>query len=202
MKKTRIALLTLIAVLGLSATPAKGGIRFGVKGGLGVNKVSFNHDVLDNDNRLGYSVGLTSEITVPLVGLGFDVSALYTHRSSELLNTVDNATYKRDYIEVPVHVKYKLQLPGVERLVTPFFYAGPDFSFLAHSSDPSNSFKDYNMIVSIDVGGGVEVLKKIQVSAHYSYGVNKAFEYMGMSNQPSNITGKDRCWTISAAYFF
>lgn len=202
MKKTYQYLLALIAVMGLASTPAMGQIRFGVKGGLGLNKVSFNRDVLDNKNYLGYSIGITSELNVPILGLGFDVSVLYTHRSSELINMENGATYKRNYIEIPVHAKYKLHLLGLENVAIPFIYAGPDFSFLTHSSDPSDSFKDSKMLLSLDVGGGVEIVRKVQLSVHYSYGVNKAFEYVGVNDKAGDVTGKDQCWTISAAYFF
>jgi hypothetical protein len=101
-----------------------------------------------------------------------------------------------------VHAKYKLNMLGLNRILVPFIYAGPDFAFLTSESDPSNSFKNRKMSVSLDLGGGVELINHLQVSVNYSLGMSKAFEYVGINSDVRNVTGKDRCWTISAAYFF
>ena len=182
---------------------AQARFRFGAKAGFGINTVKFDRSIMDADNYLGYSVGVTAELELPTVGIALDASALYSHRSNKILvQDEDNRSYKRNYFEFPVHAKYKLNMLGLNRILVPFIYAGPDFAFLTSESDPSNSFKDRKMSVSLDLGAGVEVINHLQLSVNYSLGMSKAFEYVGINSEVRNVTGKDRCWTISAAYFF
>ncbi len=197
-------ILVLTVALLAAATPATAQLRFGVKGGLGINSMKFNKDVLDNDNQLGWTAGVTAEVQVPVIGLAFDGAVQYTHRKSELYtDDAEGTTYKRNYIEVPIHVKYKIGMPVVGNIVAPFLFAGPDFAFLTNSTDKGNSFKDKDVALSLDLGVGVELFKKLQVSATYSAGLTKAFEYVGVNRDKyPDVKGKDKCWTIAAAYFF
>ena len=203
-KKTLSYMVVLAVALLATATPAAGQLRFGVKAGMGINDMKFNKDVLDNKNYLGWTAGVTAELQVPVIGLAFDGAVQYTHRTSELYTDDPNGTsYKRNYIEVPIHAKYKLGLPVLERVAVPFLFVGPNFAFLTNSNDKGNSFKDKDMALSLDLGAGVELVHKLQVSVTYSAGMTKAFEYVGVDRDKyPNVTGKDKCWTIAAAYFF
>ncbi len=195
----------LFAALLLSLIPctAQASFRAGVRAGLGINKMKFNRDLLKSDNYLGYSVGVTAELEIPVIGLAFDASALYTHRAGDIYVYDDqDRTYKRNYIEIPVHAKYKFNILGLNRVVVPFVYAGPDFAFLTSDKDPSNSFKNKSLSVAFDFGAGVELFNHLQVGVNYSAGMTKAFEYVGINPDARNVTGRDKCWTISAAYFF
>lgn len=195
--------LTIALLLLMLPSVAQARFRFGAKAGFGINSVKFDRSIMDADNYLGYSVGVTAELELPAVGIALDASALYSHRSNKILvQDEENRSYKRNYFEFPVHAKYKLNLLGLNRILVPFIYAGPDFAFLTSESDPSNSFKNRKMSVSLDLGGGVELINHLQVSVNYSLGMSKAFEYVGINSDVRNVTGKDRCWTISAAYFF
>lgn len=203
MKTSNRLFLLALTVLAVSVTAAAQ-LRFGVRGGLGINDMKFDQNVLDNKNYLGYSVGVAAEFQVPVIGIAVEGAALYTHRTSELRGEGDQGIdYKRNYIEVPVHAKYKLTLPVVDRIVVPFIHLGPNFAFLTNSDDEGHAFKDKKMAVSLDVGGGVEIVRKLQLAVNYGLGMSKAFEYVGVDQeQTSNIKGKDRCWTIMATYFF
>ena len=197
MKKIIIATMLLLLV----PCAAQARFRAGVKAGLGINKMKFNREILKSDNYLGYSVGVTAELEIPVIGVAFDASALFTHRTCEVYDNKD-ITYKRNYIEIPVHAKYKLNIMGLNRIVVPFVYAGPDFAFLASDKDPSNSFKNRSLSLALDFGAGVELFSHLQVSVNYSAGMTKAFEYVGINSEVRDVNGKDKCWTISAAYFF
>ncbi len=195
--------LTITLLLLMLPCAAQAKFRFGAKAGFGINTVKFDRSIMDADNYLGYSVGVTAELELPAVGIALDASALYTHRSNKILvQDEENRSYKRNYFEFPVHAKYKLNMLGLNRILVPFIYAGPDFAFLTSESDPSNSFKNRKMSVSLDLGGGVELINHLQISVNYSLGMSKAFEYVGLNSDVRNVTGKDRCWTVSAAYFF
>ena len=65
--------LVIMACL-LLAVPAQAQVKFGLKGGLDVSK-------LDNkvgDNTTGFFVGPMVDVTLPIIGLGIDVAALYS----------------------------------------------------------------------------------------------------------------------------
>ena len=66
-----------LVVLGLlCASQVKAQVNFGVKGGLNVTNMSFSESVFDASNQTGWFVGPTVKISLPLVGLGVDASAL------------------------------------------------------------------------------------------------------------------------------
>lgn len=107
----------LFAIAIAAATPAAqaaGIFRFGVKAGLTVDKLKFNTDLLDSDNKTGYTFGVMTKFTVPVVNLGFDASVMYTHREFDSDVTVmdadgnpvsGTATFKNNYIEIPVNFR-------------------------------------------------------------------------------------------------
>ena len=195
--------LTITLVLLMLPCAAQAKFRFGAKAGFGINTIKFDRSIMDADNYLGYSIGATAELELPAVGVAIDASALFSHRTNKIqVQDEDNRTYKRNYFEFPVHAKYKFNLLGLNRIAVPFIYAGPDFAFLSSETDPSDSFKNRKMSVSLDLGAGVEVINHLQISVNYSLGMSKAFEYVGLNSEVKNVNGKDRCWTISAAYFF
>lgn len=74
--KKLLSTLMVIACLAF-AIPAQGQIQFGLKGGLNISKISLTKEVFNPDNRTGFFVGPTAEFTLPLLGVGIDVAALY-----------------------------------------------------------------------------------------------------------------------------
>ena len=73
---------------------------------------------------------------MPIIGVGMDASVMYVHRSGEDFTDYDEAGNEiststgRDYIDIPLNLKYKLSLPGIGSLVKPFVTTGPSFAFL------------------------------------------------------------------------
>lgn len=211
MKHIHLFALLAVAAL-LCPVAAQAQFRFGLRAGVGVNKMHFSEDVLDSDNRTSFTGGVTAEFTVPVVGLAFDASLMYAHRSAKYVaeetdgnGSYSTETFKRDYIDIPVNLKYKIGLPVVGSIVTPYLFTGPDFAILVSDKDTdSNLWKNKRLNVSWNVGAGVELVKHLQVSAAYNIGLSKAVERsVGINaNNTGKINGKDRCWTITAAYFF
>ncbi len=105
-------------------------LKLGVKGGLNVSSMSFSDDVFDGSNRTGWFIGPTLKFTVPVVGLGFDVSALYNQASSKVWNVEYESgeeTVKRQSVEIPINVRYGV---GLGSLANIFLFAGPQFGFI------------------------------------------------------------------------
>lgn len=193
-------LATMVAVIAITASlPATAQVRLGVRGGFILNKMHFDREVINSDNRIGYSAGLVLDINIPVTGLGVEASAMYTHRDNKLFD--DNHTYKRHYIEVPVYARYRLAIPAIEKVVAPYIFTGPNFSFL-FKDDESASIKNSKTSTSWDVGGGVDLFKRLRVSATYGIGMSKAMEYIDREYTGETVTGKDKHWTVSAAWMF
>ena len=174
-------------------------MRFGVKGGVTINELKWDKDIFSSDNRMGFTGGLMLEIGMPIVGLGIDASVLYTHRENELY--LEGEKLKRDFIDIPVNAKYKLQLPVLSKVIAPFVTTGPDFALLLSDQDKGD-FKARKWNISWNVGFGADIFRKLQVHANYGIGMSKAFEYIGKEVDSQTVEGKDRYWTITAAYMF
>ena len=105
--KKYLSLLFLAVALMVSRS-ADAQVKFGLKGGLNVSKMSFSQDVFDGNNRAGWFVGPTVKFTLPIVGLSFDASALYDQRSSKVQNTDaagGETTVKQQEINIPVNLR-------------------------------------------------------------------------------------------------
>lgn len=196
----RITQIAIIVVLIITATStAQSQVRFGVKGGITLNKLEWDKEVVNKDNRAGFTAGLMMEIGLPVVGLGIDASVLYAHREDDMY--FEDVKLKRDYLDIPLNVKYKVQIPVLCKIITPFVTTGPDFALMLGDTDKGD-FKTRKWNTSWNVGFGVELFRKLQVHANYGIGITKAFKYIGKDVNSEPVQGKDKLWTITAAYMF
>jgi len=120
----RILVAAAVALLALA--PAAAQVRFGVKAGVALNDLHFNKDIVNDlsstSNRAGFTGGVMAEVQVPIVGLCIDGSVLYAHRSAELKGSKSNEVFKRDYIDIPVNLKYKFNILGLSSIFTPYVH--------------------------------------------------------------------------------
>ena len=196
----RITQIAIIVVLIITATStAQSQVRFGVKGGITLNKLKWDKEVVNKDNRAGFTAGLMMEIGLPVVGLGIDASVLYAHREDDMY--FEDVKLKRDYLDIPLNVKYKVQIPVLCKIITPFVTTGSDFALMLGDTDKGD-FKTRKWNTSWNVGFGVELFRKLQVHANYGIGITKAFKYIGKDVNSEPVQGKDKLWTITAAYMF
>lgn len=200
MMKKKILSATLMLLLALTcALPVAGQVRFGVRGGLTLGKLSFDREVINSHNRMGWCGGLMLDLNIPVVGLGVEVSAMYTHRNNRL--TDHEQVFKRDYLDIPVYARYRLSLPHIGHVVAPLVFTGPNFSILFSENAPEG-YKNRKTHLSWDVGGGVDLFNRLRVTATYGIGMSKAMEYVDLEYQGDKVEGKDRYWTLSAALLF
>ncbi|MBQ9076557.1 MAG: porin family protein [Muribaculaceae bacterium] len=204
--KRLVAAVVMIAAL---TVPAAAQISFGPKVGVAVNDLKFSEDVISSDNRAGFTGGLMLEVMLPIANLGVDASVMYVHRSVDVLAADDGAYQKvisdksRDYIEVPINLKWKIGMPIVGNIVTPYLFTGPSFSFLTSKKAIAEAYKNKSFDMAWNFGFGVQVLGKIQVGASYGLGLTKAVQAtIDDEINPVDIDGKNRYWTITAAYLF
>lgn len=203
MKRILIAILSVLAI----AAPASAQFRWGLKAGVEINSLHFSDkalkDVMSSDNRAGFVGGLTTEFTVPLIGLGFDASVLYVNRTTKLesASSADRVPeLGKDFIEVPIHLKYKLSLPAIEKIVAPYVFTGPSFAFLCSKQGVTEAWEQKKWDVSWNIGLGVQLVNHLQLGASYGIGLNKALDYVGHSNPAG--TNQLNCWTVTLGYLF
>ena len=181
------------------ALPAAAQLRLGPKLGISTSSLHFDSKLLSSSNRTGWTAGLQLELRLPIVGLGVDGSLMFSHRNDALRG--DSRTYHRNYIEIPLHVRYTLSIVGLNKIVAPFAFTGPNIRLLCSESDDI-TWDNRASNLSWDAGFGVELLGHLQVSASYSLGITKAFKQVGLDRNGEHITGRDHCWTLTAAYLF
>lgn len=204
MKRLKIIAIVAVLTAAFSIPAQAGGFHFGVKLGMDVSQLHFNKDIFDSDNRAGFTGGLMCEFTAPLIGVGFDLSAMYVRRNTRFLSEMDNEnlSVNRDYIEIPLNLKYKLSIPAIERIIRPFVTTGPSVAFLTSRKAVNSFLKNKSCDVAWNFGFGVELFSKVQVAASYGLGLTKSLEAVGVMDNGVDIDGKNRYWTVTAAYLF
>ncbi|MCM1028890.1 MAG: PorT family protein [Pseudoflavonifractor sp.] len=195
--RLRILLAALLISLA-GALPAAAQFKIGPKAGVTVNSLHFDRSVLDSDNRAGFTGGLMCEFTLPVVGVGFDLSALYTRRSAQWMEANDVTKDARDYFAIPLNLKWKLKLP----IVRPFLTTGPEVAFLTSRKAVNEAWRNHAVDWSWNFGAGLELMGHLQVAASYGIGINNAVKKTGIADNAAKVAAKNRVWTITAAYLF
>ena len=182
-----------------STLTAAGQVRLGVRGGATLGELRFDRSVIDSDNRVGWCGGLVLDIAIPVTGLGVEASVMYTHRDNR--PTDGDRLFKRHYIDIPVMARYRMALVGVERYVAPLVFTGPSFSVL-FSDDGLDNWNGRKTYLSWDAGAGVDLFRSLRLTASYGIGITKAMSVIDREYTGDKVYGKDRHWTLNAAWFF
>lgn len=213
----KIFACAVVAIAAMSVTPqAQGaGFRFGVKAGVAINELKFNKDAFHSNNRAGFTGGIMGQFTVPIIGVGADLSVLYVRRSTTAYANVDPALantlpgvssvtetkLNRDYIDIPLNFKWCINIPAVSNIISPFITTGPDFSFLLSKQNVENAWNQKKFDFAWNVGFGLQLVNKVQLAASYGFGLTKSASGDN-ALYDTGINGKNRFWTVTAAYLF
>lgn len=201
MRKLMKLAMLVIAMLSVSLN-ANADFRFGIRAGVNVDKLNLDKETFDSSNRCGFTGGVMTEFTVPLIGIGADLSLMYTRMNSRLApTTAADGTMEehgRNFLEIPVNVKYKLTIPAISAIIKPYVFTGPSFAFKLGKST-INDMKTKTCQVAWNVGLGLELLKHVQVGASYGFGMNNVADLVVNAEK---IKVKNKYWTITAAYLF
>lgn len=213
MNKVKFSIIFLVAALctGLSAQAKFG---FGPKVGLNVNQLHFSgSELLDASNRCGFTAGLTAEYMAPIIGIGVDLSVMYTHMKTHVdfeyvdpaANYVNGMNASGNFLEIPLHLKYKFNLPAVASIIKPYVFTGP--SVAVKLSGDNSYFSTKTTQWGWDLGLGVELINHLQIGAGYTWGLNKLMNVTKMDSELDVITSdeikvKNNYWTVTAAWMF
>lgn len=228
MKKIFSIVLVTVALVAAPAVNAQ--LRFGAKVGANFSNLSWsNAKSLDfkGTSLTNFTGGVTAE-WIFIAGFGVDASVMYTAKgtqyeiSDNVVGDVASAAYENifgtkdgvkntvHYIEVPINLKYKLQLPGVEKIVAPFIYAGPSFAFKVGESikglgetvkNSGDIIKNKNFDVALNLGIGIEVIKHVNLAVQYGWGLGTVSE-IGVGDVLSLEKAKSGAWTVTLGYMF
>lgn len=190
--------ITLLLVV-LAALPVTAQVRLGVRGGLTVGKLHFDREIVSSDNRMGYTGGLLLDVNIPVVSLGVEASVMYAHRNTRLAD--GDLVFKRHYIEIPLHARYKLSIPGLNRVFEPMAFMGPTFSVLFSENAPTD-LDNSRTYLSWDVGLGADLFRHLRLTGTYGLGMSRAMKYIDREYTGDKVSGKDNHWTLSVAWLF
>jgi len=207
-KRILIAIVAVITTAGAATAQFAIGPRLGME----VNSMRFDKTIFDSENRAGFTGGVQVEFTVPIINLGFDASVMYVHRNvqgaadlnagKEVLGVLTDKSFRnRDYIEIPINFKYKLNLPVVGKFVVPYAFTGPSFAFLCSKKAITEAYKNKSVDIAWNFGIGLQFFSHLQIGASYGLGMTKLVETVSDING-TVIDGKNNYWTVTAAWLF
>lgn len=203
MKKILCIIIAAIALAVAPKTSAQ--FRYGPTVGLDVTSLKFKQDLFQVDQSLGYQGGLQCEVMIPGIGFGIDFGLLYTQRGATL-HLGDKPVWAEygtrrsylHYLEIPVDLRFKwTRMQGLEDYIAPFVFGGPTFSFLvAHNDIQALNYAGGD--VGLQVGLGLEIMKKLQVQACHQWGMTYAMK----TKLLDNLSAQNRTWSVRLVYLF
>ena len=206
-KMMKIAVLATALTLSVNASAQ---VKFGLKGGINTSEVFVNDNVWKTDNRLGFFVGPTMKFTLPIVGLGMDISALYEKRESKMKSEdgAHSSVVSREQLAIPVNMRYSF---GLGETANIFLFAGPQVAFNLGKKERQIipevadwTLKSSNF--SINLGVGCTLASHLQATIGYTIALGKTGEVQvtrkGVDDAVKKYDGRSNAWQLGVAYFF
>jgi hypothetical protein len=184
-----VGVLLTAAIVAPALSPAETGLTKGVKLGLNMANVTGSDAATSpygpangqtKSARYGLAAGLFVGIGLPVLPVEFEIQGLYSMKGVKYEWGVNSDTYKLDYLDIPVLVKYVLPLPGP---VKPCLFAGPSMGILLSadreevrgSTTTTTTFKDNvnSTDIGLVLGVGVGLPLGISVDVRYAMGLTK-----------------------------
>jgi hypothetical protein len=198
-------ILFVVALLASTMTVQALGLKFGIKGGLNLTKMTmsgtFDGSNFSSDNQAGFYLGPTLKLSLPL-GFGVDVAALYDQRSAKIESNGQTGTgdekIKQKSIQIPINARYNIGL-GSEAGI--YLAVGPQFGFPVGDKVYNTKLGDYTLKssnLSFNFGAGVYLLDHLEVGFSYNLAAGKSGEFTGYSD----IDTHNNAWQIGAAIYF
>lgn len=183
-------------------------LRFGVRGGFDIQDMKFDEKVFKTENRLGWFIGPTIQVSLPVAGLGLDIAGLYDQKSTK----VNGESIKQKYLLVPVNARLTLGVGGAAGL---YVAAGPQFAFnigddmdfewwtKESQEDIKNTFQLKKSAFSVNLGAGFFLSRHLEFGFTYNVGVSSTAEAsFDKGIDAISDDTKPKSWQIYATYFF
>lgn len=187
MKKLKILLLTVFAVVAIQSVYGQAQIAIGLKGGLNFASMTGSTSLSSAyNNRTGYHYG--AYVLFKFTKIGLQPEILFSKQGQKFTVNSQNYESNFDYISIPVILK--LYLAGGLNL-----QAGPQFSFLASAKgdvintstngvSTGQDLKNFanSSDVSIALGAGWDLPFGLNIAARYNIGISDINKQTGTVN--------------------
>ena len=143
-----------------------------------------------------------TEFTVPIIGIGADLSLMYTHMNERINDAGDKGSINKNFLEIPLNLKYKFNIPVVASIIKPMVYTGPTLALKLDKS-AIDDLKTKTAQWGWNLGIGVELIKHLQISGGYTFGINNIVKKTGLVDEViKDVKLKNNYWTVTAAWLF
>lgn len=199
----------LVLLLSLVTLPAFSAFRYGPMVGINGSTLTWRQDLVTTKSMVGGSVGVLGELMIPGIGFGIDMGLRYQLNGAKVNfgeryvwggppHYMGNESVLFHTLQIPIDLRFKYtRLNGVERIVAPFVFAGPVFTFnLATNKVPV--IEHPAGTVDIQFGLGAELIERLQIFGGYYFGVS----YQVQTIKLDNFSARPQGWFINAAWLF
>lgn len=201
--KRLLSIVVLLSAMTM-AMHAQDLLRFGVRGGFDIQDMKFDEKVFKTENQLGWFIGPTIQVSLPVAGLGLDIAGLYDQKSTK----VNGESIKQKYLLVPVNARLTL---GFGNAAGIFVAAGPQFAFNIGDdvdfewthNDIENTFQLKKSAFSVNLGAGLFLSKHWEFGFTYNVAVSSTADAsFDKGVDAISDDTKPKSWQIYATYFF
>ena len=175
MKRAFLCTLVFLCIVSLSSVgSAQSQISVGAYAGLNIATVSMDPEVFTPESRTGLLAGGFVEFGLDKMWY-IEAGLAYAQCGAEKNLFILTATYKYDFVQIPVHAKVKFHLVGSD--FTPYIYAGANIGFSMNSKleiageefDLKDSTASTNFAADFGVGCELAVSPTISLFATVGY---------------------------------
>jgi hypothetical protein len=204
-------LLFSLMILQPSGTAAQ--VRLGIKAGVNISHLSISGGLPYHvTNNVGFTMGPTVLVLLPLKGLAVETGAMFDHQSVEVESVgllggkICESVIRQQQIIVPVSLSYGIDLTNNSTLS---FFAGPQVGFRLGKKVTGTDYAEWvakSAMLSVNAGVSVMITRHVLLSAAYNIACSKSGEFW--INR--HVKGGGQCVgsakfhtaKLSAAYFF
>lgn len=200
-------LMTLVAIVIFSIT-ASAQFSLGIKAGANFKKLDFKDDYMSCDMETGFTLGAMGEVSLIKSGLTLDFSLMYSNEyfSPQYVTHYDeikNYDFDTDYLNIPINLKWKINIPAINKIIKPMIYTGPEISFVLRENIADDLYKRNTIHFCWNIGAGVELFDKWQIAAHYGIGLSECIKKEQQSIYgKEKISAKQQYAVVTVAYMF
>lgn len=207
MKRNLIKTLIILVLAIAGTSVANAQFRYGAIAGVQSTNLKFKQDLIGVSGEIGFQAGVQGELMFPGLGFGLDLGLIYNQLGAKVnlserkiwssLGYGNPRVYIHDIL-IPMHLRFKwTRMNGLEDIIAPFVYGGPDFNItVGHSK--CDAFKYAGGDLGLTVGGGFELFRNWQISCQYTWGMTYAVKTALLDN----FSARNRSLSIRATYFF
>lgn len=205
MKRNIFRSLLAAVMITSIASSVNAQFRYGINAGVSIAKPDLSGTVGTGaviKSGAGFRGGLTLEYQVPTLGVAFDASIDYLRYNLRLANERGASDYTdigRNFIEVPLNIKYKFWLGNFHNLVAPMVMTGPSFMFNLDKQPENAPLTQKRFQPGWNVGLGFDIINFIQLNAGYRFAFGNAIKH---SDLMGSAKLRNKGWYVTATLLF